>query len=119
MSVEWEGLDTWISKVAQLKERVPKQAEEIMSGIGKEALDVMESNTPVWEGKPDRSHQPGKLKEGDTLTPVEGGFELSNAVEYSVYVEKGTRKMSAEPYLEPATEFAAQAMADKLPKALE
>jgi HK97 gp10 family phage protein len=119
MSVIWEGLDTWIGKVTTMKERVPEQADAIMEGIGSEALDIMQSNTPVYDGPPDKDHHPGELREGDTLTPIEGGFELSNAVKYAPFVEGGTRKMQAEPYLKPAAEFAKDAMAERLPKALE
>lgn len=119
MTVIWEGLDTWINNVSTMKERVPEQAEAIMSGIGSDAIEIMESNTPVYEGPPDKDHRPGELKEGDKLTSIQGGFELSNAVKYGPFVEGGTRKMEAEPYLKPAVEFAKQAMAERLPKALE
>jgi hypothetical protein len=125
MTVIWEGLDVWIQKVTTMKERVPEQAEAIMSDIGSEALDVMQSNTPVYSGPPEEDHHPGRLKEADKLTPIEGGFELSNDAKtdrgfpYNVAVEKGTKKMEAEPYLAPAAEFAKSAMADRLPKALE
>lgn len=125
MSIIWEGLDTWISKVTTMKERVPEQVEAIMEDIGSEALDVMQSNTPVYNGPPEEDHHPGRLREGDKLTPIEGGFELSNAAKsdrgapYNVFVEEGTRKMEAEPYLAPAVEFAKDAMAQRLPKALE
>lgn len=125
MTVIWEGLDTWIQKVTTMKQRVPEQAQAIMEGIGADALEVMQSNTPVYSGPPEEDHHPGRLKEADKLTPIEGGFELSNAAKtdrgfpYNVAVEKGTKKMEAEPYLEPAVEFARDAMAQRLPKALE
>jgi len=119
VSVEWEGLAEWEAKIASLRQRVPEQAKEIMAGIGADAKDVMRESTPVWRGKVDRWHQPGKLKEGDTLTQTEDGFELSNAVKYAPFVEKGTRKMAAEPFLKPAADFAKQEMQSRLPKALE
>jgi len=125
MSIIWEGLDSWTQKITTMKERVPEQAEAIMSDIGSEALDIMESNTPVYDGPPEEDHHPGRLKEADKLTPVQGGFELSNDAKsdrgapYNVFVEKGTKKMEAEPYLAPAAEFTKQAMAERLPKALE
>jgi HK97 gp10 family phage protein len=125
MSVVWEGLDAWIAKVSSMQERVPEQADAIMAEIGADAKEVMDSNTPVWQGPPDEDHHPGRLKEGNTLTPTESGFELSNATQsdrgapYNIFVEEGTRHMAAEPYLQPATEFAAQAMEERLPRALE
>lgn len=125
MTVIWEGLDTWINKVSVMKERVPEQAQAIMEGIGSDALEIMQSNTPVYSGPPEEDHHPGRLRAGDKLTPIQGGFELSNATKsdrgaaYNVFVEEGTRKMEAEPYLAPAVEFAKQAMAQRLPKALE
>jgi HK97 gp10 family phage protein len=98
---------------------VPEKASSIMAEIGNDALEMMQGKTPVWKGKPDRSHIPGKLKEGDTLEETGDGFKLSNAVKYAKFVNYGTRKMEAEPFLDPAVEFAAQAMADRLPQALE
>lgn len=125
ITVTIEGLDQLRSGIAGRIAAVPEKASAIMAEIGKDALEVMEEKTPVWKGKPDRSHVPGKLKEGDTLEETENGFKLSNDAEnergqqYGGFVEYGTRRMRAEPYLAPTIEFAKQAMAERLPQALE
>lgn len=110
VTVQWEGLDAWISLVVGMKQTTPEKAKEIMGEIGESAKSVMDAHTPV---------RSGELKAGNTLTETVQGFDLSNAVDHAIFVEKGTRRMRAQPFLEPATEYAAQEMDARLPQALE
>ncbi len=109
-TVTWEGLEGWISLVVDMKSTTPEKVKEIMGEIGESSKMVMDSHTPV---------RTGKLKANNTLAETENGFDLSNATEYAVFIERGTRKMKAQPFLEPAAEYAAQEMDNRLPSALE
>ena len=47
----------------------------------------------------------GRLRNSITHAPVSDNTEMvGTGVEYAVYVEFGTRKMSAQPYLRPGVE---------------
>ena len=109
-TVTWEGLEGWISLVVDMRKTTPEKVKTTMDEIGKDSKMVMDAHTPV---------RSGKMKSNNTLTETEQGFDLSNATDYAVFVEKGTRKMKAQPFLEPATEYAAQEMDARLPTALE
>ncbi len=109
-TVEWEGLGAWISMVEDMRETTPEKVHETMDEIGDDTKIVMDAHTPV---------RTGKLKEGNTLTKEEDGFTLSNAVDYAKWVNGGTRKMRAQPFLDPAVEYGSQEMDERLPKALD
>jgi HK97 gp10 family phage protein len=108
--VIWEGLDTFIAKMETMGEKVTEKAGEIMGEIGTEAKDLMDAGTPV---------DTGELKSHNQLQADNLIFILINDSDHAVFLEKGTRYQPAQPFLAPATENAAQQMAEKLPKALE
>lgn len=108
--VIWEGLDTFIAKMETMGEKVTEKAGEIMQEIGTEAKDLMDAGTPV---------DTGELKSHNQLEAEGTGFTLTNDSDHAIFLEFGTRYQSAQPFLAPATENAAQQMAEKLPKALE
>ncbi len=108
--VIWQGLDTFIAKMETMGAKVEEKAGQIMGEIGTEAKDLMDASTPV---------RTGELRSNNQLETEGTTFTLTNASKYALFVEYGTRYMAAEPFLAPATENAAQQMAEKLPKALE
>lgn len=117
-TVTWEGLEGWISLVVDMWKTTPEKVKEIMGEIGEDAKGVMDAHTPVGH-RVTKTHKPGTLKAGNTLTETDEGFDLSNAVEYADFVNSGTKKMKAQPFLDPAVEHAKQEMDARLPNALE
>jgi HK97 gp10 family phage protein len=109
-SVEWIGLDTFIAKIQGIGEKAPDKARSIMKEIGDTAKDTMDANTPVRTGDL-KSHN--RVEEDDS-----GGFVLINDSDHAIFLEMGTRYMSAQPFLAPAMEQAAQDL-DRLHEVFE
>lgn len=47
----------------------------------------------------------GNLRRSITHNVFDDGFEVGTNVEYAIFVEKGTSKTKAQPYLEPALDM--------------
>lgn len=110
VDVEWEGLDELIDLFERYEEQVPQNVTATYAEVGQHSKQVMDVHTPV---------DTGHLKSRNQLETEQFGFTLKNDAEYSAYVEYGTTRMSAQPYLAPATEFARQELSRQLPKTLE
>ena len=88
----------------QVKEEFLKACKRALKAVGIEAERAVKEITPV--GTPESTHKPGY--KGGTLkksiTHELHGSEavtIGTSVEYAVYVEMGTIKMKAQPYLRP------------------
>lgn len=110
VNVTWRGLDDMIAHFQAYAKAVPVRVSSAYNEVGDQSKDVMDSYTPVLTGR---------LKRNNAVGHQQYGFRLSNAVEYSIYVEYGTRYMAAQPYLSPATEFARAELHRRLPQALK
>jgi hypothetical protein len=109
VEVVWEGFDELIESYSNYSKEMGERVDATMEQIGVQGKEYMQALTHI---------RTGRLREGVQVTPVAGGFELSNDVPYFVYVNYGTRYMSAQPMLEPTAEFITQEMETQLPKAL-
>lgn len=109
MNVTFDGLDELQSTLEKIQSQVPKNIAQAYEEVGNGAKDFMDGRTPV---------DTGRLRSGNTLETTENGFTLSNEVPYAIYVEYGTRKMAAQPFLTPTVEHAQEELATKLPEAL-
>ncbi|HLZ64387.1 MAG TPA: HK97-gp10 family putative phage morphogenesis protein [Ktedonosporobacter sp.] len=106
--VIWSGLENLISSLTQVREQTPHSISQIYADVGAEALDLMNSLTPV---------RTGRLKAANTLTLDEMSATLSNDTPYCVFVEFGTRHMAPQPFFTPALEFMDQQLQQRLPEA--
>lgn len=63
----------------------------------------------------------GNLKESIRLEITDGGMtaEVEPGAEYAAYVELGTRKMSAQPYLKPAWEVQKETFKNDMEKLMK
>lgn len=78
--------------ISELNDRIDAGMEIIGSAAAQHAVDL----TPV---------RTGNLRRSIENKPVGNhSQEIGTDVEYAVYVELGTRKMRAQPYLRPAAE---------------
>lgn len=108
VTVQVDGMDALIVSLTAMQKNVPEKIINIMHEVGTDAKDVMDSHTPV---------RSGELKSRNQVQLEEGGFTLMNDSDHALFVEEGTRKMSAQPFLAPAVEFAIQELNQRLPEA--
>jgi len=117
IEVVWTGWDHLLEAYEKAEGGTVEQVDKTMESIGDEALSVMKGYTPVGT-RATPKHKPGTLREGNEVVPIEHGFILQNLVEYAPFVNWGTTKMSAQPFLEPTIEYTTKAMEQQLPDAL-
>lgn len=85
-----------------LKENVSlDKVKRVVSRNGDELMDKMKSKADFKKG-----YATGATKESITREFLDDGFtvEVGPTTEYSEYVEYGTRKMEAQPFIRPAQE---------------
>jgi HK97 gp10 family phage protein len=117
IEVVWTGWDDLLEAYEKAEGGTVEQVDKTMESIGEESLSVMKGYTPVGT-RATPTHKPGTLRAGNEIVPIEHGFILQNLVEYAPFVNWGTTKMSAQPFLEPTVEYAMKAMDQQLPDAL-
>lgn len=110
IEVVWTGFDALLERYEKIEGGAAERIDKTMANIGSDSLSVMNGYTPV---------DTGWLKGNNKMEPIEHGFVLSNETPYAIFVEYGTRKMAAQPYLGPAVEYAMKSMEQQLPDALE
>jgi HK97 gp10 family phage protein len=115
--VVWTGWDALLEKYEKIEGGAAERVDKTMESISEESLSVMKGYTPVGT-RATPTHKPGTLREGNEVVPIEHGFILQNLVEYAPFVNWGTTKMSAQPFLEPTIEYTIKAMEQQLPEAL-
>lgn len=108
--VTYSGMEEFMSEMQGMRERVPGAIQELMDSIGADTKDSMDNFTHV---------RSGTLRAGNTVIFQDNGFELRNNVYYASFVEFGTRKMEARPYLAPAVEVGIQLLISRAPTVFE
>lgn len=93
-----KGLKTVLKKLDRLGKEAERDVHDITGDIATQISLNAKNNAPT---------DTGKLKQGiDSVELGRSSFEVitnsDNIAPYSVYVEFGTVKMSAQPYLYPA-----------------
>lgn len=82
---------------------IDAKIEELKDDIGKEITDKAKQYVPV---------DTGELRDSINVQaddPVNKEIYIGSTVEYAIYIEMGTTKMSPQPYLRPALD---ETMAD-------
>lgn len=79
----------------QVKQRMDNAKENMLTAVGMAGRDYIKLLTPV-----DTGALRGSINYKTTDNAVHIGSTLTSE-DYPVYVEKGTRKMKAQPYIEP------------------
>lgn len=115
MDIEIEGLDAILSKLNNIDE---SSVKELVTGIAR-ASDLVTSdakaNAPVRTGHlRDSIQSMGTTVSSDEVT---GGVETD--CDYAEFVELGTSKMAAEPFMYPAAATNKQKVQDIISVAVE
>lgn len=88
---------TFESHVAEFKREIDNGMERVLEDVGKEVRDRAKELCPV---------DTGNLRDSIEYEAAEESVSVYSDVEYAAYVELGTYKMAAQPYLRPALEEA-------------
>jgi HK97 gp10 family phage protein len=83
-----------------LAARLEPRAENLAARMARQAADLARQRAPVKTGYLRSSIQSRHLGESE--------WEVTVGASYGVYVEYGTRKMAAQPFLTPAFQTIAQ-----------
>lgn len=75
-----------------------KAVGEAFGKLGPELLTTMQSQTPV---------DTGELRGSENVSVAAKELRLTAGTDHAVYVEFGTRKMAAQPFMKPTVEGAA------------
>lgn len=86
---------TFTDNTAEFMERIENGVEAAMKELGESVAERAKEYCPV---------DTGRLQESITATADGTTVTVGSDVEYAAYVELGTYKMSAQPYLRPALE---------------
>jgi hypothetical protein len=133
MTVDMQGMDTFVNLLDGLSPRFARRVQTAVKRAAKDCYDDSQAIVPVGKDTmvtlftgPGQmhvaySHIAGTLKgsgkityEGDitmlgdfwAIVSYGGDSSTGEYCDYAVYVELGTRKMAAEPYLLPSYEYA-------------
>src|SRR6267142_3029843 len=112
-TIEWVGLQAWISKTILRQKSLPDNAVAIMRQIGQDTFGVLDSGTPIGT-RQTISHRPGTLKSGNELLEADTGFSIANHVFYGKFVNYGTSKMRAQPFFSKAVEYGKEELSSRL-----
>ena len=96
--------------ISQLKRSADRAVEQAMKELEKTAFEVEREaklNAPV---------DTGMLRGSITTEEVGDGFEVFTNVEYAPFLEYGTSKMAAQPFMEPALDIATKGLGDRIKK---
>lgn len=100
-----------VSRIRQAVERITREADEAVQETASDVRDLAKTLAPVRTGRLRKSIGKRKTRRGAAAVGTD--------VEYGVFQEFGTRKMSARPYLTPALEQGKEILRAKLKEKLK
>lgn len=98
MGIRMNGFGGARRRLERLADRIAGATEKAVDEFADEVVDHMQGIVPVDTGKLRRSIE--KKKEGDKVTVGPRG------VDYAEFVEKGTSRTPAQPYVQPTIDWA-------------
>lgn len=109
LAVRVEGMDEAMAKLKAVAANLPKEADKIIEDGGERIFAMSQQLVPVDTGTLQRSgmHQHEFLRS-----------EISYNTEYAAFVEYGTSRMAAQPYLRPAADATISWLQSELGKLL-
>ena len=99
---------TWESNLTEFKHEIEDGVNRAMEAIGKDVMERAKEYCPV---------DTGRLRDSITYETGDMSVAVGSDVEYAAYVELGTSKMAAQPYLRPALEESGKDIAEELERA--
>ena len=117
VKMELEGIENLIDEVEKLGKQGSKIENKALNGAGEVVKDAIVREVPVRTGKLKESITVSRVKNKDGAKHVEVGPDKD--VFYSRFVEFGTVKMKAKPFMEPGYENSKDAALDTIQEELK
>ncbi len=112
MTVDVQGANTLISALGALDVMTQVRAMAAIVDAANACADDARSTVPFDDSNTDANHE--HLRDTEYVHFEELGAEVGFDSDHAVYVELGTYKMAAQPYLLPAFELAVQQLLGEL-----
>lgn len=106
------SLFSWSAELAMSAAMAPQQASQVIRAAAFETEARAKDLVPVDTGNLKNSISIGHPSGRDTQ-PGDLEVQVGPSAEYGAYVEYGTSRMGAQPYLTPAAEVVTQALQAK------
>ena len=104
------------SKLDEIIAKLPGNRDKIVRAAALHILEEARKRTPV--GKPKKDGR-GHLRDNSNVNTEYAGYaNVEYYAEYAPYVELGTYKMTARPYLKPAVEAEAKLLEQRIKEEL-
>lgn len=95
---KWE----FTSNIGEVERALDRAMKKSLAAVGLYVESMAKVKSPV--GQYDDGRVGGNLRDSISHKVGENSVAIGTDVEYALYVEKGTYKMRAQPYLTPAAE---------------
>ncbi|HEX9060409.1 MAG TPA: HK97-gp10 family putative phage morphogenesis protein [Clostridia bacterium] len=104
--VSMEGFDEIIKKLEEMGKKVDRLPNKILPEAGKPILEAAKDKAPENTGKLKENLDMSKVKNKDGNKYIEIGITKADnsPIFYGKFIEFGTSKMPARPFLQPAYE---------------
>lgn len=106
------SLFSWSAELAMSAAMAPAQASQVIRAAGFQTEAVAKNRVPVDTGNLKLSISTGHPSGRDTA-PGDLEVQVGPTAEYGAFVEYGTTRMAAQPYMTPAAEMVTQALERK------
>lgn len=117
VKVELEGIENLIDEVEKLGKQGSKIENKALKGAGEVVKDAIVREVPVRTGKLKESITVSRVKNKDGAKHVEVGPGKDGW--YGKFIEFGTVKMKAKPFMEPGYENSKDAALDTIQEELK
>ncbi|MEM2163907.1 MAG: HK97 gp10 family phage protein [Candidatus Bathyarchaeia archaeon] len=123
MSVEIVGSAELVAKLESLSDRLGELSDEALAELADRIVEDAKSLCPVDTGSLRRSIRWERDPSGGVIIAAGGGGVINprtkREVDYAAYVEFGTSRAPAQPFLQPAIEQNISALEEILAKKIE
>lgn len=129
--VEYDGFAGLVAKVEDLGVSMDEVADKVLEEVAPEAVEIFRRYVPYDSKGKDSFHARNNVKASATKTGYGGRYKLIGVfdtsgakldwsiAQYLFYVENGTSKMTAKPFMDAATAAVQSAIEPKMKEALE
>lgn len=104
--IELTGVDEILNRLQQMCENVGRLENKALKNAAEPVLQDAKSNVPIRTGKLKEGLKIGKIKNKDGVKYILVGVDRGGNSEifYGKFIEFGTSKRAAHPFLQPAYE---------------
>ncbi|KOF56120.1 phage protein, HK97 gp10 family [Clostridium sp. DMHC 10] len=104
--IELTGVDEILNRLQQMGENVVRLENKALKNAAEPVLEDAKANVPIRTGKLKEGLKIGKIKNKDGVKYILVGVDRGDNSEifYGKFIEFGTSKRAAHPFLQPAYE---------------